>query len=104
KLINRTAQDIHIADYRTKCGCTDVHIGARDVPPGTQTVVEAVIDTTKFEGYKASGLTLVMTRPQFIEVDLNLSCFIRGDITLNPGVIDFGTVQRAAGNTVNLTL
>src|SRR5438105_4333139 len=57
KLINRTNQEIHIADWRTKCGCTEVRVGAREVPPGTQTVIEAVLDTTKFQGYKASGLT-----------------------------------------------
>ena len=63
KLLNRTNQEIHIADWRTKCGCTEVRVGARDIPPGTQTVIEAVLDTTKFQGYKASGLTLVIDRP-----------------------------------------
>ena len=35
-------------------------------------------------GYKASGLTLVLDRPGFVEVDLNLTCFIRGDIDAQP--------------------
>src|SRR6185312_16958018 len=89
RLVNRTSHDIHILDTRTKCGCTDVKVGARDVPPGTQTTIEATIDTTKFLGYKASGLTLVLDRPSFVEVDLNLICFIRGDVMLNPGQVDF---------------
>src|SRR5690242_8095046 len=104
RLINRTGQDIHIADWRTKCGCTEVRVGARDIPPGTQTSIEAVIDTTKFVGYKASGLTLVLDRPSFVEVDLNLSCFIRGDIVLNPGQADFGPVHRASLPTLTLNL
>jgi hypothetical protein len=104
RLINRTNQEIHVADYRTKCGCTEVRVGAREIPPGTQTVIEAVIDTTKFQGYKPSGLTLVIDRPAFVEVDLNLSCFIRGDLVLNPGQVDFGLVQRASGPTVSLNL
>src|SRR3954449_9302456 len=82
RLINRTSQEIHIADWRTKCGCTEVKVGARVIPPGTQTSIDAVIDTTKFVGPKASGLTLIIDQPNFVEVDLNLSCFIRGDITL----------------------
>src|SRR4051794_19383897 len=73
KLFNRTNQEIHIADWRTKCGCTEVRVGSRVIPPGTLTVIEAVIDTTKFQGYKASGLTLVIDRPSFVEVDLNLT-------------------------------
>src|SRR3954452_22864943 len=71
KLLNRTNQDIHIADWRTKCGCTEVRVGAREIPPGTLTLIEAVIDTTKFQGYKATGLTLVIDRPNYVEVDLN---------------------------------
>jgi hypothetical protein len=94
-LVNRTDQEVRIVDYRTKCGCTNVRLGAKVIPPGTQTTVEATIDTTKFLGYKPSGLTLVFDRPAFVEVDLNLSCFIRGDIVTNPGQLDFGIVRRA---------
>lgn len=104
RLINRTSQEIHIADWRTKCGCTEVRVGARAIPPGTQTSIEAVIDTTKFLGYKASGLTLILDRPSFAEIDLNLSCYIRGDIVLNPGQADFGAVQRSANPTLTLNL
>src|SRR4051812_46759373 len=104
RLINRTSQEIHIADWRTKCGCTEVRVGAKEIPPGTQTSIEAVIDTTKFLGYKPSGLTLIIDRPNFVEVDLNLSCFIRGDLVVNPGQVDFGTVQRSAKPTVTLNL
>ena len=35
------------------------------------------------------------TGPTFVEVDLNLTCFIRGDIVMNPGQIDFGIVRRS---------
>jgi len=94
-LINRSDQEIRIADWRTKCGCTNVRVGAKLIPPGTQTTIEATIDTTKFLGYKPSGLTLVFDRPAFVEVDLNLTCFIRGDIVMTPGQIDFGIVRRS---------
>lgn len=95
-VVNRTSSDIRIADWRTKCGCTAVRVGARVIPPGTQTTVEATINTTNFQGPKASGLTLILDRPSWVEVDLNLTCFIRGDINMNPGQIDFGTVRRSA--------
>ncbi len=66
------------------------------IPPGTQTTVEATINTTNFQGHKPSGLTLILDRPVFVEVDLNLTCFIRGDILMNPGQVDFGTLRRSA--------
>jgi hypothetical protein len=104
KLINRTNREIHIADWRTKCGCTEVRVGAREIPPGTQTIIEAAIDTTKFLGFKASGLTLVLDRPVYVEVDLNLTCFIQGEVVLNPGQVDFGIVRRGERPTVTLTM
>jgi hypothetical protein len=105
-LVNRLDQPVHISTWRTKCGCTEVHVGASTIPPGTQTTIEAVLDTTRFLGYKPSGLTLVLDQPAYIEVDLNLSCFIRGDITMNPGLVDFGVVTRSASTkpAINLSL
>jgi hypothetical protein len=104
RLVNTTGYDIHIAEARAKCGCTDVKIGARDVPPGTQTVIEATLDTTKFFGYKPSGLTLILDRPEYQPIDLNMSCFIRGDVMLNPGAADFGVVPRGSAHHLALNL
>jgi len=104
RVANRSNEEIHIANWRTKCGCTEVRVGAKEIPPGTQTTVEAVIDTTKFLGEKRSGLTLILDRPSYTEVDLNVVCNIRGDLTLNPGMVDFGTVQRTSNPTVTLNL
>ena len=104
RLVNTTNADIHIATYQTKCGCTEVRLGATTIPAGTQTVIEAVIDTTKFQGPKASGLTLILDRPQYIQVDLNLKCFIRADLTLNPGQADFGVVNRSTKPAVEMAL
>ena len=103
-LVNRSNQDIQILDWRTKCGCTEVKVGAKDIPPGTQTSIEAVLDTTRFQGYKPSGLTLVLSKPSYVEVDLNLSCFIRADITITPGAADFGTLARGSTPSVALQL
>lgn len=103
-VINSTDRNIHIKSWRPKCACTDVRLGARDVPPGTQTVVEAVIDTTNFTGLKASGLVLNIDRPEPLDIDLSVTCFIRADLTLTPGLVDFGVVNRSAGPQAELNL
>lgn len=104
RLVNRLDQEVHIADWKTKCGCTEVRVAARAIPPGTQTTIEAVVDTTKYLGPKLSGLILVLDRPSYAEVDLNLSCFIRSDLTVNPGVVDFGIVPRSTNPKPTVTL
>ena len=92
-VVNKTNSEVRIATWKPKCGCTDVRVGARIIPPGTQTTIEATLDTTKFQGPKASGLTLVLSSPNYAELDLNLTCFIRGDIVMTPGQIDFGVLR-----------
>jgi hypothetical protein len=104
RLVNTTDQTLHIVNWTTKCGCTDVQVGAKEIPPGTQTFVEATIDTTKFQGFKSSGLTLTFDRPTYAQKDLTVTCFIRGDVLLSPGAVEFGTVNRTSGATQLLTL
>src|SRR4051794_8960003 len=72
-LVNTTNSDIQILSWRPKCGCTDVKVGAQLVPPGTRTPIEATLDTTRFQGRKDSGLTLVLSGPSYAEKDLNLT-------------------------------
>ena len=87
-VINCTDMEVRILDWKTKCGCTNVRVGSKVIPPGTQTTIEATIDTTRFSGHKASGLTLTLDRPALTEVDLNMNCFIRLMITLLAGLVD----------------
>jgi Protein of unknown function (DUF1573) len=94
-VVNRSNSEVHIVSWKPKCGCTGVKVGAQAIPPGTQTTIEATIDTTRFQGRKDSGLVLVLDRPTYTEIDLNLTCFIRVDVNLTPGLIDFGTVRRS---------
>jgi Protein of unknown function (DUF1573) len=94
-LVNTTNSDIKIVGWQPKCGCTEVKVGARDVPPGTRTPIEATLDTTRFPNIKKnSGLTLNIAGPTYAQKDLNVTCFVRGDMLLDPGVADFGNVNR----------
>ena len=104
KVTNTTNSVIHIASYATKCGCTEVKIGADTIPPGTQTTVEATLDTTRFQGVKASGLTLTIDQPVQTSIDLNMNCFIRGDVLLTPGLLEFGSVKRTDRPSQTLTM
>jgi hypothetical protein len=103
-LVNTTNSDIKILGSQPKCGCTDVKIGARDIPPGTRTPIEVTLDTTRFQGRKDSGLTLNIAGPTYAAKDLNLSCFIRGDVLLDPGVADFQILTRGTTPKVVMNL
>ena len=46
----------------------------------------------------------MIDRPVFQEIDFRLSCVIRGDLTLTPGEVNFGVVNRAGGKVEALNL
>lgn len=104
RIVNTTGDELRIAETRAKCGCTEVKLGAKVIPPKAETYVDTVLDTTKFLGPKKSGVTLIIDRPVFTEVDLDLNCFIRGEILLNPGQVEFGVVPRGKPATRTLAL
>lgn len=95
RVVNQTDRPIRIQGWRTKCGCTEVRLGAKVIPPGSQSFVEATLDTTRFTGPKSSGLTLVLDQPAAREVELGLTCDIQSELTVSPGLADFGTVTRS---------
>lgn len=103
-VVNNTNQVVRIQSWQTKCGCTEVRVGAKEIPPGAQTFVEATLDTTKFDREKSSGLTLVLDRPTPIPVELGLRCFIESSLTVTPGLVDFGTVARSGTPSVAVTV
>jgi hypothetical protein len=103
-VVNKTNVPIRIVNWQTKCGCTEVKVGSMTIPPGAQTFVEATLDTTKFQGPKSSGLTLILDQPSSIQLDLGLECYIEPALTLTPGLVDFGTVLRSAKPQTTLLL
>ncbi len=96
KIMNRTNREVRISGWKPMCGCTDVNLGAQAIPPGAQTTLEVVFDTTKFSGYKATGLTLYLDQPSTRTVDYSLTAFIQDEIEVSPGVLDFGDLKRGA--------
>jgi hypothetical protein len=104
RITNRSNREVHVTGWKPKCGCTGVTVGAQTIPPGAQTTIEAVFDTTKFSGFKASGLTLTIDRPALRSVDYELSCFIQDEVSVSPGVLDFDEVRRGSPADRTVTL
>ncbi|RUL84899.1 DUF1573 domain-containing protein [Tautonia sociabilis] len=94
RITNRTNREVNITGYKPKCGCTDITVGAQTIPPGAQTTVEAIFDTTRYHGFKSSGLTLTIDRPALRSIDYQLTAYIQDELVVEPGVIDFGEVRR----------
>ena len=101
---NRTDREVRITGWKPKCGCTEVLVGAKVIPPGAQTTIEAVLNTTNYRDYKASGVTVYTDQPSALSIDLDLTCFIQDAVVFNPGVVDFGEVKRGSNPQVAVAI
>jgi hypothetical protein len=93
---NIYVEDARIATIRTTCGCTTTRISKTLLKTWEKAEITAVVDTRSFLGRKDATLTVVLDRPFPAEVQLNLYCYIRGDVVLQPGAVQFGTVPQGA--------
>ncbi len=101
-IINRTDQEVRILRWQAKCGCTKIDLGARVLPPGSQTTIDVVFDTREFQGKKVSGLTLQTDRPTAATLEYEMSCTILDLVTVRPGNVDFRSVNRGGSSTLAL--
>ena len=54
----------------------------------------AKFNTSSFVGSKGATLTVTFDKPFFAEVQLQVRGYIRDDVMLSPGMVDFGEVDR----------
>jgi hypothetical protein len=98
---NPLNQTMHIQSVRTSCGCTTPTVETHYIEPGQQGSIHARFNTGSFKGKRGATLTVVIDQPFYSEVRLKVDGYIRSDIVVNPGSIDFGKI--AQGETATQT-
>ncbi len=94
QLKNLYEEDVHIKGVRSSCGCTHPLIVKSDLK--TFEVGEILAEfNTKMDtgGQKSATITVIFDKPFYAEVQLQVQGFIRSDVVLQPGLVDFGTVD-----------
>jgi hypothetical protein len=92
---NLYEEDVHVSAVRTSCGCTTPTLTSDTLTTHQTAAVVATFNTNTFIGQKAATITVVFDKPKYAEVQLNVSGFIRTDITFDPPEINYG--ELAAG-------
>jgi hypothetical protein len=105
---NIYVEDVHIASARPSCGCTSVRLkGDRSTYKTYETgAVIAHINSDKFLVTKGATITVTIDRPFRAEVQLQVSAYIRSDVVLDPGSVEFGTVDQGtpAEQTIEVSI
>ncbi len=93
-VVNHSNATIHIQSVRASCGCTTPTIETAYVAPNETGWIHAKFNTHSFKGKKGATLTVVIDQPSYSEVRLRVDGYIRSDIVVSPGSIDFGKISQ----------
>jgi hypothetical protein len=92
RIKNLYKENIQISTVTTSCGCTAPQFDQTPVKSGGETYVTISMDTLKFQHLKTSTVTVQFAQPRFAEVKIPVQVYIRSDVVLTPGSINFGAV------------
>ncbi len=97
-------EDAHIAAVRTSCGCTVPTVTKQNLKTWEKSEIIAKIDTRGYYGRKDATVTVVFDRPFPAEVQLKIHTFIRSDVVVQPGSVQFGTLAQGVGGERKVTI
>jgi len=92
ELQNLYEEDVHIAAVRTSCGCTTPTITKEWLKTWEKGSILATFNTRSFQGDRKATITVVIDKPYYAEVQLNVSGYIHADVDFQPGSVNFGEV------------
>ena len=101
---NVYVETVHIATVQTSCGCTAAKPSQDTLVSGETAYIEIVMDTRKFEHLKQSRVTVVFDAPQPASVVIPVEVWIRTDVVLTPGAVEFGPLAKGAEETRKLSI
>lgn len=104
KFSNKYEEDVHVAAVRSSCGCTIPRIKKADLKTYEESAIVCEFNTKSFIGMKTAVVTVVFTKPFYGEMQLNIKGTIRSDIDTDPGMIDFGEVERGQGRETQVKI
>lgn len=89
---NLYKEDVHVASVRSSCGCTTPSVTKSTLQTHESSAIVATFNTASFSGSKSAAITVVFDRPYYAEVRLQVTGYIRTDVTVEPAEIAFGEV------------
>ena len=93
---NKYLEDVIVESVQSSCQCTTPTL----LTPGPikthqQGRIKIHINTQNFTGNKNATITVRFAAPQRVEMQLHSYVFIRSDVSVNPGIVYFGSVDLA---------
>ena len=97
RITNSYKEEMRIASVSASCGCTTPTVTRKVIPSGETAELIARYNTDKFVGERSATLTVRFAPPFAAEVRVQVRGYIRQDVVLDPGRVEFGSFDAATG-------
>jgi hypothetical protein len=97
-------EDVHIASVSSSCGCSTPAASKQLLKTWEKGEIVVTVDTRGFYGRKDATIEVKFDRPFEAAVQLHIHANIRGDIVVQPGAAEFGSVSQGAGASRTLAV
>ena len=99
ELYNPCSENLHIASVSASCTCVTPFLldEKNELQTYEKTAVVARFHTEAHEGLKSATITVIIDKPQYAEIQLNIQGNIRSDISVTPNEVRFGPVAEGMG-------
>ena len=104
EMTNPFKETVHIASVRASCGCSTPTITKDTLKTWEKGGIHVRYNTRTFTGKKGATITVVIDRPYYAEVQLNVSGYIRSDVVFHPGVVNFGSIDQGTNASQQVTV
>lgn len=104
KIKNIYPDQVHISNVRTTCGCSAAEPSQSILQPGEEGYIQVKMDTARFQRRKDSNVIVTIDAPQYAEVRIPITAYIRTDVVFTPGAANFGSVEVGKGATTTVAL
>jgi hypothetical protein len=101
---NLYLEDVHISHAYASCSCTSVKVENPLVKTYEKGAIVATFNTNSFYGQRGATLTVVIDKPFYAEVQLQDRGFIRTDVDVQPGSVQFPNIDQGIGYKQTVTV
>lgn len=95
---NKYLEDVYIASVGTSCGCTAAKPDRKLLKTWEKAVIDVEMDTRRFTRDKSSNVIVTFTKPRYAEVRVPVHMYVRTDVVLEPGGVNFGSLGVGEGS------
>jgi len=94
---NKWEEDLIITSVQSSCGCTSAKIDKKYLKTWEKAELVVTVDTRSFLGRKDATVTVKFAPPFPDEVQLHIHTYIRSDVVVQPGEVQFGSIGEGTG-------